>query len=88
MDFKIEFYKKSMKQECADYCPLECDLETYSTSISSLPIFNESTNVVIYYKSLRFTFITQEPVMDLSDFFSNIGGILGLFLGIFFRFSN
>jgi hypothetical protein len=38
----------------------------------------------IYYNELKYTLISEEPKTELLDFISNIGGILGLFLGISF----
>ena len=38
----------------------------------------------VYYKDLKYTLIKQEPKTETFDFISNIGGILGLFLGISF----
>jgi len=40
--------------------------------------------VNIYYKNLKYDLIMQEPKIELFVFISNIGGILGLFLGISF----
>lgn len=38
----------------------------------------------VYYEDLSYTYISQTPKMELSEFISNIGGILGLFIGISF----
>ena len=38
----------------------------------------------VYYKDLKYTFISQQPKVELFDLISNIGGILGLFLGVSF----
>ena len=40
--------------------------------------------VIIYYESLKYTSIVQEPKMKEFDLVSNIGGTLGLFAGVSF----
>ncbi len=42
------------------------------------------SSVLVYYKDLKYTLIAQEPRTQLFNVISNIGGILGLFLGISF----
>ena len=39
--------------------------------------------IQIFYDDLKHTFISQEVKVGTEDLISNIGGILGLFLGIF-----
>ena len=41
-------------------------------------------SISIYYPELKYTFITQNPKMEMFDLVSNIGGILGLFIGVSF----
>jgi len=38
-------------------------------------------SLVIYYKDLKYTFVKEEADMVLADLVSNIGGILGVFIG-------
>jgi len=38
-------------------------------------------SLVIFYKDLKYTYIKEEPYMVLADLISNIGGILGVFIG-------
>jgi hypothetical protein len=38
-------------------------------------------SLVIYYKDLKYTLIKEEPNMVLADLVSNIGGLLGVFIG-------
>jgi len=40
--------------------------------------------IFIYYNDLKYTLISEEPKTETFNFASNIGGILGLFLGISF----
>ncbi len=40
--------------------------------------------IFVYYNDLKYTVISEEPKAELFNFISNIGGILGLFLGISF----
>ncbi len=39
---------------------------------------------VVFYKNLNYVLITEKPNMELADLISNIGGILGVFLGVSF----
>ncbi len=38
----------------------------------------------IYYKNLNYKLISQNPKTEMFNFISNIGGLLGVFLGISF----
>ena len=38
----------------------------------------------IYYQDTKYTLIEQQPKIQLADLISNIGGILGLFIGVSF----
>jgi len=40
--------------------------------------------IYVYYNDFKYTLISEEPKTELFNFISNIGGILGLFLGISF----
>jgi len=83
MKFKKNFYQQSLAEACSEYCPLECDSMFYSVTISAKDTPN-STALLIYYKSLLYPHITQHPKMELYDLISNVGGTLGLFVGISF----
>jgi hypothetical protein len=56
--------------------------------VSSTPFYNETSyfkyQVVVYYDDLKYTSISERPLFDGFDLISNIGGSLGLFLGISF----
>lgn len=87
--FKI--YDESY-QECFSYCPLECDNTAYAIVPFTQPILTNVTkdlkldivSFTIYYENLRYTLIKQKPKTEIDDFVANIGGLLGLFLGISF----
>lgn len=83
--FKQNFYTSSITEKCAKYCPLECTQISYSVEISSIHLVNSSlTKLKVFYRSLKFTSITQEPKILLIDLVSNIGGTFGLFVGVSF----
>ena len=73
---------------CESKCPLECN------SIQYNPVFyhgmldqitkNNSLVLNIFYDSLSYTTIQEIAKMESTDLISNIGGTLGLFLGISF----
>ena len=85
---KENFYSNEIMQNCKEYCPLECETKSYLTQISSANKFTKNTDNItrirIYFRTLKHTLITQEPYMKLNYLVSNIGGILGLFIGISF----
>jgi len=41
-------------------------------------------SIAVFYEELKYLLITEQPSIELSDLISNIGGILGVFLGISF----
>jgi hypothetical protein len=97
-DFYSDFVRGENKKVCTPLCPLECDSIKYDTSISFtkfsenefLSLFelngtvNNLISIDIYYENLEYTRISQLPKMDFFDMISNIGGDLGLFIGISF----
>jgi tetrahydromethanopterin S-methyltransferase subunit F len=38
----------------------------------------------VYYEDLKYTLISQQPKIELFGLISNLGGILGLFIGFSF----
>jgi hypothetical protein len=72
-------------------CPEECDSISYDIfhSFSKLENYknielNDCIYFTIFYESLSYTLIDQIPKMNVIDFISNIGGNLGLFIGVSF----
>jgi len=84
-----EALKKGLQASCLD-CPEECDSIQYdiSHSFTKFSAQNETfENFVfftVYYESLQYTVIDQIAQMNVFDLISNIGGNLGLFIGISF----
>jgi len=80
--------KNGITSICGNECPLECDSIEYETSLSfNKFITNNSDNLVnfnLFYTSLDYTMIDQIGKMNGFDLISNIGGNLGLFIGISF----
>jgi hypothetical protein len=82
----IDYYRNVyLKNIANEKCPQQCKMTAYlvetkltTTSLKNLVRFQ------IYYKSLKHTVINQSPKIILSDLISNIGGIIGVFLGISF----
>ena len=80
----ISFYKKEFAKICLQECPLEsCHSEKYT---SILKMYSSGG-----FTALRFSFydfstlnITQIPKTDMFTFINNVGGGLGLFMGIAF----
>jgi hypothetical protein len=82
MDYYRKVYLKNIANE---KCPQQCQMTTYlvETKISPFKLENQ-VRFRVYYKSLKHTVIIQSPKMILSDLISNVGGIIGVFLGISF----
>lgn len=81
--YKERFYKQDLLSRCENYCPLECSSVTNLVSIDNVPYYNQSVAyVVIYYRTLRYTAITQEPKLYLTDLVSSVGGTFSLFIGL------
>jgi len=40
--------------------------------------------IYVYFEDLKYTSISQQPKIELFGFISNLGGILGLFIGFIF----
>jgi len=79
---KFNFFKEPIQDKCKEYCPFECDSIKYS--VNSYSTYRSETRFFVYFESLRYTFINQSPKTKEFDLLSNIGGILGLFIGISF----
>ena len=88
------YVKKGIYETCFD-CPEECDSIQYDISHSSTKLspqyelFNnmQIDNYIffnVYYENLQYTVIDQIAQMNVFDLISNIGGNLGLFIGISF----
>jgi hypothetical protein len=85
-EFMSHFNNKD--QKCSDYCPLECNTLNYEITINSFSSLSYSSNdsfiISVFYEDLKYTWINQKPKMQFIDLISNIGGSLGLFVGISF----
>jgi hypothetical protein len=86
--FKATFYETNIADKCEQYCPLECDTVSYEVnSYSKLfgyPLQYNSTRIKVNYKDLKYTLISQQPKMLLTDLIATIGGLFGVFLGCSF----
>ncbi len=43
-----------------------------------------SLSLIIYFEDLKYSLISQQPKIELFGLISNLGGILGLFIGFSF----
>jgi hypothetical protein len=66
------FYNKSIYPEFTD------DFKTFEDVSKSFFSIN------VYYQDLKYTLISQQPKIELFGLISNLGGILGLFIGFSF----
>jgi hypothetical protein len=77
-------YKREFSKFCLSQCPLEsCHSEKFT---SLLKVNNKPVNTYLKFSFIDFSTlnITQIPKTDLFTFINNIGGGLGLFMGIAF----
>jgi hypothetical protein len=66
-------------------CPLECHENYFKTTFSFSHFAKSDDNLLklnIYYDELSYTLINEAASLTIFEMFSNIGGTLGLFLGI------
>ena len=86
--YRINFTKYDLVEKCSDFCPLECESMTFSYSILTYNSLNttnsQSTSIYVYYKTLKYTSITQQVKTKPEQLISNLGGYLGLFVGLSF----
>ena len=82
--YKSQFYTNTLIQKCAEYCPLECDSTYYSVTASGYATNDNLTTLQVFYRSLKYSYMTQQAKMHVFDIISNIGGTLGLFVGMSF----
>jgi hypothetical protein len=94
--------KSKLPSTCLAKCPLECDSIDYKFTTNyagSLPdqfnlfynITTEESNKIVYlslyYSSLDYSLVKQIAKTQVFDLISNVGGTLGLFIGLsFFTF--
>lgn len=91
--------KTKISSNCLTKCPIECDSINFiiqKSYVGSLPkeyfnfynisavLMNDLVLMDIYYPYLDYTLISQIPKMEPFDLASNIGGTLGLFIGLCF----
>jgi len=85
-------FEKIQTEKCKDYCPLECDSITYALTLVPRQDLNNKLNnstlnyahVDIFYRELKYTKFSEIPKIEVFSFISEIGGILGLFIGCSF----
>ena len=53
-------------------------------SLSFTDLQNSVSALNVYYDDLSYTLISQQPKLQLVDLISNVGGLLGLFIGVSF----
>jgi len=81
----VEFLDKNLINECMPQCPLECHENYFKTTFSFSHFAKSDDNLLklnIYYDELSYTLINEAASLTIFEMFSNIGGTLGLFLGI------
>jgi hypothetical protein len=87
--YKDYFENAKVDQECAKKCPLECNKVKYhvysrQVSYTELNGKNDSLKLRIYYEDLNYLNYEETPTMNDYSLVSNMGGVIGLLLGIFF----
>lgn len=70
-------------QEC-ESCPFECDSVYFNMRINndnSKKYPNNTFKLYVFYKTLKYTLITQVAKTYYSDLVAQVGGTLGFFIG-------
>lgn len=83
---RLNFFANNVMNKCENYCPLECDSLNYvvENTVYFMQNIQNSALIRIYMKNLKYTLISQQPLMGINDLISNIGGMISLFVGISF----
>ena len=90
LPFTEFFENEQVDQKCEKMCPLECNTIEYQ--VVSTPGFIKTFNLEedfsnyirlsIYYNSFSYINYKESPTISIYSLISNIGGVLGLLLGI------
>jgi hypothetical protein len=82
----LEYYRNVfLSTLVTKYCPQQCETTSYLVETVLMKSFSyDLVSFSAYYKSLKYTVINQKPEITFSSLISNVGGIMGLFLGINF----
>jgi hypothetical protein len=87
-NYKSDFQNSNnLVEKCSDYCPLECDRVSFSFKTSSFFYgLNKpnTTTVMVFYRTLKYISISQQAKTKPEQLVSNLGGYLGLFVGLSF----
>jgi hypothetical protein len=75
----LESFKKQRFEKCSKYCPLECDSIYFKITYKSY--YDTKKQIRIYFEDLQYTQIGEIPKTEPFSFVSEIGGILGFFIG-------
>jgi len=78
----FENFKKKRAEKCSQYCPLECDTVDYSFSFKNF--YGNKRQLRVYFDELKYTKYSEMPKTEPFSFISEMGGILGLFVGCSF----
>lgn len=78
--------RKEARPACLEACPLECEFTEYFVSSSKFPKDGTRVETTVYvsFASSNYLRIKEVPLMTSESFISNVGGTLGLFLGMSF----
>ena len=82
--------KDEFGADCLKICPKECINIKYSTEITARgntsmdPIYENETLFTFFFMDLNYIQTSQIPKITISSLISNIGGALGVFIGLNF----
>ncbi len=90
MNYKDNFTKNILVEMCSNYCPLECDSISFESTVHTYMFDNgrlwsiNQSHINVFYKSLKYFSIQQKAKTKPEQLVSNLGGYLGLFVGLSF----
>jgi len=78
----LENFKKLRFEKCSKYCPLECDSIYFKITYKNY--YDNKNRLRIFFDELKFTKYSEMPKTEPFSLISEMGGILGLFVGCSF----
>ena len=83
--FSKYFYNLAIDEDCAKYCPKECKTEKYETFLTNSDLESSRSDFIelrIHFDSISYLNYQESPSISVYNLVSNIGGVVGLLLGI------
>jgi hypothetical protein len=83
--FSKYFYNLAVDEDCVKLCPKECKTEKYDTFLTNSDLEMSRSNFIelrIHFDSISYLNYKESPSISIYNLVSNIGGVVGLMLGM------